>query len=167
MAAATTNSRRPTAGPFPAPRGRRQELLLLGRQQRGGQVRELTLHDGAQVAAREPDAVVRDTRLREVVRADFFRAFTGADLHEARLPLLAGGALPLAFQKPRAKHRERLVAVLDLRFAVLTGDDYLVVRTGAVGDAHGGVRRVHGLATGTRGTVHVHPIVRRIELNID
>src|SRR5690606_7105005 len=90
MAAATTNSRRAT-GPrqgagLAAARGHAGEDpgLLLGLERRD-QLVEVAGHDARQVLGREADAVVRDARLREVVRADALAALAAADLHQAGL----------------------------------------------------------------------------------
>src|SRR5207302_5822375 len=92
--------------------------LLLGLE-RGGEVVQLAGEDGGQVAAREPDAVVGDAVLREVVGADLLGPLAGADLRAAlggELGLLRG---ELALVKARAEYAQRLLAVLELRLLVL------------------------------------------------
>src|SRR5690606_25756414 len=112
-----------------------------------------------QLARGEADAVVGDARLREVVGADALRALAAADLHQARLARSAGRLGTLALQEPRAQHRQGALLVLDLRLAVLAGDDDLVLLARVVGDAHRRVGGVHRLPAGAARAVDVDAVV--------
>src|SRR5215218_8552561 len=86
----------------------------LGRQ-RVGELRQLSLEDAVELVLREPDPVVGDPVLREVVGADLLGAVARADLRPARRVELGALALELLFVEPRAQDAHRLLAVLQLR----------------------------------------------------
>src|SRR5688572_2913395 len=74
----------------PGPCSRRAPLFFLGELfglvlvlQGIHELVELALHDVGQLVQREVDAVVGDAALREIVRADAFRAVAGAHLQLA------------------------------------------------------------------------------------
>src|SRR5690625_573995 len=155
MAAATTNSRRLTG---PASRGA-ELLLLFSFAQCGRELLEFSLEQLREVPGGVTDPVIGNAGLREVVGADLLRALTAADLHEPRFPLLTRSLLAFAFQQPSPQHRQCLLLVLQLRLAVLAGDDDLVLRAGLIRDPHGGIGCVDRLATRPRGAEHVHPVI--------
>src|ERR1700746_587759 len=96
----------------------------------------------------EADAMVGAAVLGIVVGANFFGAVTGFDLASAFSA--DGGLLFLEFHfvEARAENAHGFGAIFDLGFFVLLRDDEA---SGQVGDAHGGIRGVHGLAAGPGG----------------
>ena len=101
---------------------------------------------------REPDAVVGEAVLLEVVGADLLAATAPAHLGLALDRLLRRHALLLQLQQPRPQHRHGPRPVLQLAALVLHRHDH----TGRpVRDAHGGVGGVHVLAAGRRRPVGV------------
>src|SRR5258706_16037791 len=98
------------------------------------------------------DAVIGYAILRIVVGANFFGAVAGFDLSAA---LGGQGGLLLfhfLFVEAGAKNAHSFGAIFDLRFFVLLGDDQAA---GNVGDTHGRIGGVHGLAAGTGGAESV------------
>src|SRR6478735_6833340 len=109
---------------------------------------EVALHHRRQVVEREPDAVVRDAVLREIVGADAFAAAAGADLAPALRGVLAPLLLLFLFQQARTQHRHGLRLVLLLGAAIRTIDH----QPGRlVDDSHRRVRGVDALAARTAG----------------
>src|SRR5690554_5197142 len=100
-------------------------------------------------------AVILDVLLVQHVAADLRAPLDGL-LLAARLELLLEPPLLLALEQPRAQHRHGLLAVLDLRLAVLDGDDDLLRRAAPVDHAYGRVGGVDRLPPWTTGAVHVH-----------
>ncbi len=89
--------------------------------------------------------MVGEAVLREVVGADLLAAVAGAYLLLAVLGLELVDALGFDLVEAGAEDAHGLLAVLDLGFFVLAGDDGL---RGQVRDADGGVGGVDGLAAG-------------------
>src|SRR5262249_26229049 len=102
--------------------------------------------------------------LGEVVGADLLAAVAGAHLAQTRI---AQFFLPLAqflVVEPGPQHRHRLIAVLELRFLVLVGDD----QAGwYVGDPHGAVGGVDALAAVPGGPEDVNAQVGGVDLDLD
>src|SRR3984893_4634516 len=112
----------------------------------------------------QADAVIGHAILRIVVGANFFGTVAGLDLSAA-----LGGQRGLLlfhflFVEAGAKDAHGLGAIFDLRFFVLLGDDQAA---GNVGNAHGGVGRVHGLAAGTGGAEGVDAQVLGFDFDVD
>ena len=83
---------------------------------------QLAVHHEIQLMQREPDAVIGDAILREVVGADLLAAVARAH-HAAALGAQRGLLLlQLHLVEPRTQHALGLGAILDLRFFVLAGD---------------------------------------------
>src|ERR1700722_1860606 len=104
------------------------------------------------------------TILRIVVGADFFGAVAGLDLPAA---LGGQGGLLLFhfhFVEAGAEDAHGLGAIFNLRFFVLLGDDQAA---GNVGDAHGGISGVDGLAAGTGGAESVDAQVLGFDFDVD
>jgi hypothetical protein len=74
-----------------------------------------------QLVDRQPDAVIRDTALREVVGADPLAPLARPDLALARRGDLGPLLLLRLLEQPRSQHAHRLGAVLDLGALVLAG----------------------------------------------
>src|SRR3984893_9826147 len=112
----------------------------------------------------EADAVIGNGILRKVVGANLFRAVTGFDLAAT---LGADGGLllfELQFVQARAKDAHSLGAVFDLRLFVLLRNNQTA---GDVRDAHRGIRGIHGLAAGTRGTERVDAQILRFDFDVN
>src|SRR5690242_4219470 len=112
----------------------------------------------------KPDAMIGHAVLREVIRANFLAAVTGAD-HAAALGsdfLLL--LFELDFVQARAKHSLRFGAVLDLGLLVLAGNDQ---PSGNMSEAHGRISGVHALPARPRGTKSIDAHVFGIELDLD
>src|ERR1043165_606742 len=141
-----------------------QLLRLEVRDHRVDDYVEIPVHHLGEVVHRQADAVVRHAVLREVVRADLFRAVAAADHTFARRRELGLALLALDVVEARLQHLQRLRAVLDLRLLVLAGDDDAGRE---VGHAHGGVGRVDRLAAGTRGAERVDAQIFLGDLDVD
>src|SRR5471030_1727302 len=137
---------------------------LVERSQRIEDDIHLAFHHEIQLMQRQADAVIRDAVLREVVGADFFaavaRAHLGAALGAHRRLLLRQFQLI----KTRSQHAFCLGAVLDLGFFVLAGDDQAGRQ---MGDAHGRIGGVHGLAAWTRGAERIDANILCLDLDFD
>jgi hypothetical protein len=142
-----------------------EPAALLGVLQRAGDVVELARQHLLEVVDREAvDAVVGHAALREVVGADLLRSLAGPDLGAAVGRQLGLLLRELEVVQPCAQHLHRTLAVLQLRLLVLHRDH----QAGRlVGDAHGRVGRVDGLAAGAGRAVHVDLEVVRIDLDLD
>ena len=108
-----------------------------------------------QVVQVEPDAMVGQPVLGEVVGPDLLGSLARADHAPSQRRLDLGGLGPLAIEEPAAQDGHRLGLVLDLALLVLDGDDDAA---GHVGDADGRVGRVDRLPAVTGGAVDVDPM---------
>src|SRR5215212_809072 len=124
---------------------------------------EVAAEGGLEVVGGYADAMVGYSSLREVVCADLRRAVAGADLRLAEGAFLLGPFAHLAFQEAGLEDPHRLLLVLELALLVLAGHDQAgwLVR-----DPDRGVSRVHALASGTAGAVHVDLEVPRVDLDL-
>src|SRR5215469_8711291 len=117
-----------------------------------------------QLVNREPNPVVGDTVLGEVIGADFFAAVAATDhllpFLRQRLLLL----LHLDLIETRAQNAHGFFAVLDLRLFVLAAHHRV---GGNVGNAYRGVGRVHGLAARSGGAEGVDANVFGIDFDVD
>src|SRR5882724_2606715 len=120
---------------------------------------ELAVHDFGQLVKRQADAVIGDAVLREIVGADFFGAVAGFDLAAALGGKSGLALLLLLLVQASAENAHGFGAILDLRFLVLLRNDEAA---GNVRDAHGGIRRVDGLAAGAGRAEGVNASTRRI-----
>src|SRR5215469_1438760 len=103
--------------------------------------------------AREPDAVIGYTILREVVGTNLLTAIAHLYLGP---PRLAQFFLPAGlFQVPQArlKHRKRLQLIFKLRFLILAGD---YQPRGQVCNAYCRIGRVDALAAVTSRTIDIN-----------
>src|SRR5688572_2503000 len=119
-----------------------QALGLVPGDDRAHQLLEIAVDDAVQLVQREPDAVVGDAVLREVVGADLLRTFAGAHHAAAFVADLVLLLLELQVEQAATQHLERARLVLDLTAFVLTLDDHA---GGQVRDLHGAVRGVDRL----------------------
>ena len=104
--------------------GGRREPLLAGARTKGvNDAIEPAVQNGVEVVQGEADTMVGHAILREVVGPDLLATVTRADLAAAGLAALDRLALPLRVEKPCAQNRQRLDAVLELRFLILNADD--------------------------------------------
>ncbi len=106
--------------------------------------------------------MVGHAALWEVVSANPLRSVPAPDLEAPGLSLRALLSLLLRSQQPRLQERHRPRPVLVLRALILTLD---YDAGWQVGDADGGVRLIHVLATRTRGPVRIDPQIRRIQID--
>src|ERR1700683_2043776 len=113
---------------------------------------------------RQADAMIADPILWEIVRTNLLRSIAGADLASP----LRGDLLVLFILfhlvQPSTKHAHGLRAILDLRLLVLLRHDQA---RREIGDAHGGVSRIHGLPARTRGTKRIDAEIFGLDLDVD
>ena len=112
----------------------------------------------------EADAVVGDTVLREVVGADFFAAIAAADHRFALFRESFLLLLHLDFIQTGAQDAHTFLAILDLGFFVLAADHCV---GGNVGDAHGRVGCVDGLAARAGRAKRIDAQVFGFDLDVD
>src|SRR5690606_38829204 len=124
----TLGARRGGATAPPPPRASGRHLALRRPlEPRPDQVLDVAVEHLVGVVAHGAGAVVLDVLLVEHVAADLGAPLDGL-LLAARLHLLLEAPLLLALEEARAQHRHGLLAVLDLRLAVLAGHDDLLGR---------------------------------------
>src|SRR5690606_34177509 len=116
------------------------------------EIHDVAVQDIVGIVAYAARTMVLHVLLVQDVRADL-RAPLDSLLLAARLHLLLQPLAFLAFPQAALEHRHCLLAVLDLRLAVLARHYDLVRRSAAPHETHGGVRRVDRLATRSRGPV--------------
>src|SRR4051812_3925639 len=141
-----------------------EPLLDVGHPERLDQRPDVAAEHAVDVVESEPDAVVGDAALREVVGADLRRAVARADLrlaHARALRFLLGDP---RVEQSRAQHLHRLELVLELRLLVLLADDDAARD---VRDAHRGVGRVDALPARPRGAEDVDPEVLVLDPDVD
>src|SRR5437016_4152130 len=141
-----------------------EPLGFFGRDEGVDQLVEVALEHGRQPMEREPDAVIGDARLREVVGADPLAALAGADLalairRDRRLPLFLR-----ALEEPGLEDAHRLRPGLDLRALVLARHDETRRQ---VRDPHRGVGRVDPLPARAGRSVHIDPEILFLDLDVD
>src|SRR5690554_2324679 len=108
------------------------------------QVHDVTIQHVIGVVTRGGGAVILDVLLVQHVAADL-RAPLDRLLVAPGLQLFVKPGALLALPEAAAQHGHRLLAVLDLRLAVLAGHDDLVGSPAAPHEPHGGVRGVDRL----------------------
>ena len=86
-------------------------------------VQFVTVHHPGDIVGRRIDAVVSHARLREVVSADFFGTFAGADLRTAGSVEFALALFVLDLVEPCFEDAHGAQAVLELRAFVLARHD--------------------------------------------
>ena len=111
----------------------------------------------------QPDAVVGDAVLREIVSPDFFAAIARTHHRLAFLGQRVLLLLHLHLVQPRAQYAHPFLAVLDLRFLILAAH-YGVGRN--VGNAHRGISRVDRLPARTGRTERVNAQVFGLDLDV-
>src|SRR5262245_44822893 len=111
-------------------------------------VTQIAVQNRAQVVHREPDAMVGEARLREIVGPYLVAALGAADLRAALLGALRVSFGLLSLEQARAQDLERPILVLELRALVLAAH---FDPGRQVNDSHGGVGCVHVLSTGPAG----------------
>src|SRR6267142_42796 len=136
--------------------------LMLG-EQRLCQLTEVAIHDVVDLVEREPDAVIGDPPLREIVGADALGAVARADEGFARRGFLRLLLTQLFVLDACRQHRKRLFLVLMLRAAVLAFHHYPGRQ---MRDAHRRVGLVDVLAAGTGIAEGVDAHVRRIQHHV-
>src|SRR5262249_48195733 len=100
-----------------------QALGLVPRTYRFDQLPELAVDHAIELVQGEPDAMIGDAVLWEVVGADLFRAFAAPDHAAALVANFGGLALALEMEEPALQHLERSSLVFDLAALVLAFDD--------------------------------------------
>src|SRR5215210_1670938 len=137
---------------------------LVGLQQRIDDAIEVALQQARKVVDGQPDTVVGDAVVGEVVGPNLLAALARADLRAALLAALRGLALLLRLEQPGTQHAHGLGPVLVLALLVLDGDDE---PGGKVGDPHSRVGRVDALPAGTARPIDVDAEVLLIDLDLD
>src|SRR6185436_21076330 len=117
-----------------------------------------------QLMDREPDPVIGDAALREVVGADPLAPLARPDLALARRGDLGALLLLRLLEEAGPQDAHRLSAVLDLRALVLAGDHE---PGGKVRNAHRRVRGVDPLPSGPRRAIDVDLEVLLVDLHVD
>src|SRR5690625_3507071 len=135
-------------------------------QTRPDQVFDIPVENFVRVVSRQTGPVVLDVLLVEHVGADLRPPLDGL-LLTTGLGLLLEALLLLPLEQPAAQDRHRLLAVLDLRLAVLAAHDDLLGRATLVDDTYGRVRRIHRLSPRTRGAENVHTDIARVDVHLD
>src|ERR671916_762855 len=95
----------------------------LGGSESLGELREISAQHGFHVVRRQADAVIRDSALRKIVRADLRRTVASPDLRLPQRAFFGRPFLHLAFEKARTQNPHRLLLVLELALLVLARYD--------------------------------------------
>ena len=112
----------------------------------------------------QPDAVIGDTVLWEIIRTNLFTAVPRLNL---RAPRLAQLFLPLRFlQVPEARLEDgqRFELIFQLRLLILAGDNQ---SCGKMGNAHRRVGRVHTLTAMTGGAIDIDANIVFLDFDLD
>src|ERR1035437_3607591 len=149
----------------PAPARQRGEFRVeVGLLQRRDDGANVTFHDLREVVEREPDPVISDAVLPEMIGADSFAAIACADLVAARGSVFRALFLLASLQEPRSQHGHRAPLVLELRALGGAGDD----EAGRpVENLHGGIGGVDALAARPACAAHRDFQVLRVDLHVD
>ena len=145
-------SARGKAGGSPYRLGQKVEVILAAVDER------------LQLVERQPDAVIRDAALGEIVRPYLRRAVAGTDHRSARLRLGVVRAGGIELVKAALQNAHRLFAVLDLAPFVLALHHYAC---GDMRDPYRGRGLVDVLPACARGTVGIDPDVVRVDDDVD
>src|SRR5262245_4041411 len=116
------------------------------RHERFNQAIQIAFDDGGQIVNRDFDAVIGDAVLREVVSADAFVAFAGADLGFALRGVFGGFVGDFFLEQAGAQNRQRASLVFLLRTLVGATDNKTAW---FVNDLNGGIGGINALAPGT------------------
>src|SRR5487761_727497 len=141
-----------------------QLLRLIGGYERFDDFVQPAVHYPVELMHVQPDAVVGDAILREIVGSNLFAAVAGTDHRAPLFGDLLLLLLELHFVESRAQHAQSLGAVLDLRFFILAGDD----RAGRqMSDTDCRISGVYGLAARAGGAERVDTDVLGIDFDLD
>src|SRR5262245_58119852 len=141
-----------------------QRLGLVVRAQRVDHVVDVSVDDRLQVVLGEPDPVIGQPILREVVGADLVGAIARLHLLAPRLALGSLLLLALDLEQLRAQDLHRLVLVLVLRLLVLAA--HLEPRR-LVQDLHGRVSRIHRLTAWSARARHLDLEILLLDPDVD
>src|SRR5579859_449421 len=141
-----------------------EAAALLVREQRVDDRVEAAVEDTLEVAGREPDAMIGEAILREIVRADLLAPVARSDLRTPRARGLFLLLSQLRFIEVGAQQLHSAFAVLELRSLLLARDDRACR---SVRYANGRLSLVDVLAAGALCAVGVDLQVGRIDLDLD
>ena len=129
-----------------------QPVGLVGGDQVIDELVEVAVEHAREIVAREADAVIGDTVLREVIGTNLLAAVARLHLGAAVLTQFFLPLCLLQIPQTRLEDGERLEFVLELRFFVLTGHNQPCWQ---VRDTYSRVGRVHALTAVTGRTVDI------------
>src|SRR5512140_1216376 len=141
------------------------ELLFLRRDgERVHELIEIAVERALELVRREPDAVIGDAILREVVRANLGRAVAGAHLRlaHARPRGLDLGQPRVENARPQHLHAFELVLQLGLLILLAHHDS-----RGDVRNAHGGIGGVDALPAWSRRAEDIDAQILVLDLHVD
>src|ERR1043166_6655052 len=118
------------------------------RHQRFDERIEIALDEIGEIIERHFDAMIGDAILREIVSADFFAAFAGADLLFTLRGVFRVFFRDFSFEQARAQDRHSLGPVFYLRSLIGNADGQ---STWLVLNLNGGIGGVDALTAFTRG----------------